>query len=202
MKRIGIILFIFISGSAMLKGQDIRVTAAFDSARILIGDQINFSLTVEQPSDVKLNIPVFRDTLTKNIEILSGPKIDTSRVAGNRLKIIEKYLITSFDSGLYEIKPFYVEKNDINGLKRYYSGYSVLEVARARITPPDTASKIFDIAGPYKAPLTLGEVLPWLLLAVLTAGIVWLVLRLIKRLKRPGEEIIAPVIIEPAHVIA
>ena len=186
----------------MLEGQDIRVTAAFDSARILIGDQIHFSLTVEQPSDVKLNLPVFKDTLTKNIEILSGPKIDTSKVAGQRLRIIEQYLITSFDSGLYEIKPVYVEKNDINGLKRYYSGYSVLEVARAKIAPPDTASKIFDIKGPYKAPLTPGEVLPWVLLALLAGGIAWLVIRLIKRLKKPGEEIKAPVITEPAHVIA
>jgi hypothetical protein len=196
------LLFLILSLHFSSKGQDVSVTAAFDTSRILIGDQINFSVIVEQPADVKLKLPFYRDTLNKNIEILSGPKTDTSSISENKIRITEKYLITSFDSGSYKIDPVFAELTDIKGLKRYYSDYSVLEVARVKLTPPDTASKIFDIAGPYKAPITLGEILPWILMALLAGLIIWGILRLIKRFKRTKKEPTVPVIIEPAHLIA
>lgn len=196
------ILFVILAFHFSLKGQEVSVIAAFDTSRIMIGDQIYFSVKVDQPADLKLSLPFFRDTLSKSIEILSGPVTDTLSIAGNKIRITEKYLVTSFDSGYYRIDPVVAESSDINGLKRYYSDYSLLEVARVRLTPPDTASKIFDIAGPYKAPITLGEILPWILIALLAGLIVWGILRLIRRFKRTKNEIVAPVIAEPAHVIA
>lgn len=203
MKKLDLyILLLILSLPATLKSQDISVTAAFDTTNILIGDQINFSVTVEQPSGIKLEIPVFRDTIAKSIEILSGPHKDTSKIQGNRLRITDRYLITSFDSGYYRVKPVYAELNDNNGLKRYFSDYSVLEVHRVRLTPPDTSAKIFDIKGPYRAPLTLGEILPWMLVALLAAAITWMVIRLIKLNRKSAGKNTAPVITEPAHVIA
>ena len=196
------ILFVVLAFHFSLKGQEVSVTAAFDTSRIMIGDQIYFSIKVDQPADLKLSLPFFRDTLSKNIEILSGPVTDTLSIAGNKIRIIEKYLVTSFDSGYYRVDPVFAESSDIRGLKRYYSDYSVLEVARVRLTPPDTVSKIFDIAGPYKAPVTLGEILPWILIALVAGLIVWGILRLIRIFKRTKNEIVAPVIAEPAHVIA
>jgi hypothetical protein len=203
MKRLDIIiLFLIFLSPLTLRGQDVSVTAAFDTSRILIGDQINFSIIVNQPADLKLSLPVLRDTLIKNIEILSGPAIDTSAISGNKIRITEKYLVTSFDSGFYKVDPVYAEKSDINGIKRYFSDYSLLEVARVRLTPPDTSAKIFDIAAPYRAPVTLGEILPWILLLMLAALIVWLISRFIRKFVRTKKEVIAPVKIEPAHVIA
>ncbi len=203
MKRLDItILFLIFLSPLTLKGQEVSVTAAFDTSRILIGDQINFSIIVNQPADLKLALPVFRDTLIKNIEILSGPAIDTLNISGNKITVTERYLVTSFDSGFYKVDPVYAEKSDINGIKRFFSDYSLLEVARARIAPPDTSAKIFDIAAPYKAPVTLGDILPWILLLMLAALIVWLILRFIRKFVRTKKEIIAPVNIEPAHVIA
>jgi len=196
------ILLLVLSVPVTLKSQDVSVTATFDTTSILIGDQINFSVTVEQPSDIKLAVPVFSDTLVKNIEILSGPLKDTSLIQGNRLKITERYLITSFDSGYYRVKPVYAELNDNNGLKRFFSDYSVLEVHRVRLTPPDTSAKIFDIKGPYRAPLTLGEILPWLLVVLIISAITWLIIRLVKLNRKSRGEKTAPVLIEPAHVIA
>lgn len=200
--RLSTILFLVLAIHFSLKGQEVSVTAAFDTSRILIGDQINFSVTVDQPAGLKLSLPFFRDTLCKNIEILSGPKTDTASVSGDKIRITERYLVTSFDSGYYRIEPVFAELTDNKGLKRFYSDYSVLEVSRVRLTPPDTASKIFDIAGPYKAPLTLGEILPWILIALLAGLIVWGFLRLIKRFKKTKKETVVPVIIEPAHVTA
>jgi hypothetical protein len=196
------ILLLFFTFPFSLKGQEVSVTAAFDTSRILIGDQVNFSLIIDQPADIKLALPFFKDSLSRKIEILSGPVTDTASISGNKIRITEKYLVTSFDSGYYRIDPVFAEATDNNGLKRYYSDYSLLEVTRVKLTPPDTTSKIFDIAGPYRAPVTLGEILPWILLSLLAAAIIWGIIRFIRKHKRTKKEIIVPASIEPAHVIA
>ncbi len=203
MKKLGCItLFVCLFFHSPLNGQEISVKAAFDTTRILVGDQVNFSVMIDQPADLKLTLPFFKDSLTKNIEILSGPAIDTSGISGNKIRITEKYLVTSFDSGHYRVDPVFAEMVDSKGLKRYFSDYSYLEVARVKIAPVDTSAKIFDIAAPYRAPLTLGEILPWILLALLVSAIIWLIVKLIKKFKRVKKEEIVPAITEPAHVIA
>jgi large-conductance mechanosensitive channel len=203
MKKLGcIILFVCLFYHSPLNGQEISLKAAFDTTRILVGDQVNFSVMIDQPADLKLTLPFFKDSLTKNIEILSGPAIDTSGISGNKIRITEKYLVTSFDSGYYRIDPVFAEIVDSKGLKRYFSDYSYLEVARVKIAPADTSAKIYDIAAPYRAPLTLGEILPWILLAVLVSAIIWLIVKLIRKFKRVKKDEIVPAITEPAHVIA
>jgi hypothetical protein len=201
MKKLIVFLFLFISVISSSVGQNVKVTSSFDSTKIFIGDQIKFTITVEQPSDLRLSLPVFKDTLCKNIEILSGPVVDSSSQDG-RTKIIEKYLITSFDSGIYQIPPVFAEIKNENGLKRFYSDYSQLEVMRVKIAPADTATKIFDIIKPYRAPVTLGEILPWVLIISLLGVLIWLLLRYIRKHRKSttGVEIIANP--DPAHVIA
>jgi hypothetical protein len=201
MKKLIVFLFLFISVISSSVGQNVKVTSSFDSTKIFIGDQIKFTITVEQPSDLRLTLPAFKDTLCKNIEILSGPVVDSSSQDG-RTKIIEKYLITSFDSGIYQIPPVFAEIKNENGLKRFYSDYSQLEVMRVKIAPADTATKIFDIIKPYRAPVTLGEILPWVLIISLLGVLIWLLLRYIRKHRKSttGVEIIANP--DPAHVIA
>jgi hypothetical protein len=202
MKRFtAILLYIYVSLSGTV-AQEVKVTSVFDTSRIYIGDQINFTITIDKPISYLLSIPFFRDSLQKNIEILKGPSIDTSILKDGRMRIKQKYLVTSFDSGYYQVPPVYAEMTGERGIKRFYSDYSQLEVIRVKITPPDTASKIFDIVKPYKAPLTAGEVLPWALLFILVCIVAWYIVRLIKkmRMKKTGE--VVEVNPDPAHIIA
>jgi hypothetical protein len=202
MKRTFIILIYIYICLTGLSGQEVKVSAAFDSARIYIGDQIKFTVTVDKPVSYLLSIPVYKDTLQKNIEILNGPSVDTSILKDGRIRIREKYLITSFDSGFYQIAPVYAEMRSETGIKRFYSDYSKLEVMRVKIPPPDAASKIFDIVKPYNAPLTIGEILPWVLLFLLVSASLWFLIRYIRnlRMKKAGAEpVINP---DPAHLIA
>jgi len=201
MKRFLFFILSFIVSLNLVSGQDVGVTAAFDTSRIFIGDQIFFTVTVDQPADLKLKLIPLKDTLFSKIEILSGPAVDTLS-AGNRLKIINKFLITSFDSGFYQVPPVYAEMQAENGLKRFYSNYSLLEVMRVKIAPADTAAAIFDIIEPYRAPLTVGEILPWALLAVLIAAVAWGISRLVRRLLRKKEEVAPVKNPDPAHIIA
>jgi hypothetical protein len=202
MKKFILSIFLFISIISFSVGQEVKITSSFDSTKIFIGDQIKFTITIDKPSDLKLAIPVLKDTLCKNIEIISGPKTDSSTLQNGRIKIIQKYLITSFDSGRYQISPVFVETKNEGGIKRFFSDYSMLEVIRVKIAPPDTTAKIFDIIKPYKAPITIGEILPWILIAILIGVISWLVIRLLRKLKKSETGTGTYIPPEPAHVIA
>jgi hypothetical protein len=183
------------------KGQDVKVIAAFDTSRIYIGDQIKFKVTVDQPTDLPLSILSFKDSLIKNIEILSGPVIDTIKLNGRTI-IEHNYLITSFDTGYYQLPPVYLETKSDNDVKRFYSDYTFLEVVRTDITPPNDV-EIFDIIAPYKAPIGLGEILPWLLAALLAGMLAYLAFRLYKKFnnKKVVEDVVEK-LSEPAHIIA
>jgi hypothetical protein len=202
MKKFILSILIIISIIPFSTGQDIKVSSSFDSTKISIGDQIKFNVTIDQPSDLKLSLPLLKDTLCKNIEILSGPRTDTTKGKNGRIKVIQKYLITSFDSGRYQVGPVFAETKNEGGLKRFYSDYSNLEVMRVRIAPADTTAKIFDIIKPYKAPVTLGEMLPWILIIVLLGIIVWAIIRYLPKLRRSDTDSNVFIPAEPAHIIA
>lgn len=195
-------LVFIMSPFLLLKGQEISVSASFDTSAIYLGDQINFSVVIDQPADVSVTLPFLKDTLAKNIEILSGPEIDTAFIENGKIRITEKYLITSFDSGHYVVAPVYAEITDHAGIKRFFSGYSEINVLRVDITPTDTSQAIFDIVRPYRAPVTFGELVPWLLLSVIIAVLIWLLIRIYRRFGKKSKEVIIPENIEPAHVIA
>ncbi len=201
MKKGIIILFILSAAITGIRAQEVSVTSSLDTSLILIGDQINYTITIVKPAGLNLSIPIFMDTLFRNIEIISGPVIDSSILNG-RTKLTGKYLITSFDTGYYAIPPAVVEVKSNIGIKRFFSDYSILEVARTKIAPADTALKIYDIIKPYRAPVTLGEILPWVLLAVLISAIVWFVIRYLRLHKKDKEGAEPATLIEPAHVIA
>ena len=205
MGRLMAVFTILTLSAANLVSQDITVTSGFDTTRIYIGDQLDFTVVVEQPKEVALVIPVLKDTICDKVEILAGPVTDTSIIDDQRIKVITRYLVTSFDSGFYVSHPIYVDAEGPDGTARYYSGYSRLEVSRVSIAPADTTDVLFDIAAPYGAPVTIEEALPWVLLALLIALALYGLYRLIyfivkKRMKNGEEEIELPR--EPAHVIA
>ena len=181
--------------------QDISVKSWTDTSRIFIGDQIYFNIAVIQPDSIRLEIPVFKDTLVKGIEIVEQLEADTIYPGVGELRITNKYLITGFDTGFYEIPPLFIERVTGEGLERYYSDYSNLLVERINITPSDSTDVIFDIAGPRKAGITPGEVLPWLLLLVVLVVTIWILIKYLRR-KRGKVESEDTMPREPAYIIA
>jgi len=202
MKRSGFTFLLLITIFITLKGQEVTVSSAFDTSRIYIGDQIGFAITVNQPTDLTITLPFFIDTICRNIEIITGPVIDTSSTKDGRYRIIQKYLITSFDSGFYQIPPVFAEIKNESGLKRYYSDYSQLEVMRINTAPADTSLKIYDIIKPYSAPLTIGEILPWVLVVSLLGASIWAAIKYLPGFKKEKRNIIPLINPDPAHVIA
>lgn len=193
------LLLIFYSSS--VRGQDVSVKAIFDTSTIYIGDQLNFTIRTEKPSGLKLTMPFFKDSIIKNIEILSGPVVDSS-VQNGRTTIIEKYIVTSFDSGFYEIPPVFAEIRNEAGVKRFYSDYTALHVLRVTEAPADTTAQFYDIIQPYDAPVTISEIIPWALLGVIILVLAWFALKYMRKPKKPEKVIETIVNPDPAHVIA
>ena len=181
--------------------QEITVKSAPDTTAILIGDQIGFSVSATLPPGVNATLRTAADTLAGKIIILGRSARDTVKSPDGNLTVTDRYLITSYDSGTYSIPPFYAEFLSGDSLKRYYSDYSLLRVARPEVAPKDSTDVIYDIVPPRVAPLTFREILPWLIIALIAAAVVYLLARFLprsplKRFIRP------PAPREPAHVIA
>jgi len=182
------------------KGQLVRVNSGLSSDSIMIGDQIEYTLRVEADSDVDIQMPEIKDTLSSALEVISQLYSDTSSSDGRR--VIERgYTITGFDAGS-QIVPSQVVR---------YSYAGTVDTARSmpliiNIYEPavDTTEQIKPIKPPINTPLTFREVLPWaagglggLLVAV---TVVWLLMRYFRRKKDPEGLMLRP--LEPAHVVA
>lgn len=194
-----IILTVFISLSAL--AQNVLVEATLDSADIYIGDQVKYSVRVTQPKDIFLEMPVYNDTLYSNLEIISQSPVDTAYEDTGEIILRKSYTITSFDTGYYQIPPYFLEYETGQGKKRFYSEYVPLRVKRVDIAPPDSTDVIFDIIGPERVGYSIGEILPWILLSFLVVTAAWLLYKYLPRRKENAEDEKPGIPDEPIHII-
>lgn len=184
-----------------LPAQEIRVTSKPDTSAIIIGDQTGFTVTADIPAGISATLSGAADSLAGKIVILRRDPRDTAVSSDGSITVTDRYLITSFDSGSYAIPPFYAEVASGDSLLRYFSDYSFLDVVRPDIAPQDTTDVIFDIIPPRSAPVTFREVLPWIVIALIAAVIVWLLARFLPR--NPLRRFVRPPAPpEPAHIVA
>lgn len=193
-----VVLFSILSISAF--SQNITLNAEIDTNAILIGDHFNMKITLSQPSNIKIDFPIFADSIPNSVEILSASKIDTV-VTNGILNLKQNLVLTSFDSGPHEILPldFVIHIDTITDtIRTRQMFYQVFTI------PPDTAVQdIKDIKPPFEVPISFREYLPYILLGL---GIIALIIAIWWYLKkRKKNEPIIRLIQkpkEPAHVIA
>jgi len=110
-KHIALAFAVLISGMAHGQNAD----AVIDRNEILIGEQavISLSYRVNKQNIPQVDFPVFKDTLVKNLEVLSSSPIDTLETGEgiSETRLEQKLVITSFDSGYYAIPPFEFKVN-------------------------------------------------------------------------------------------
>jgi len=196
-------LFIMVSllfiGNTPVKSQLISISSRFDTTAIWIGEQTNFTFTVEQPGDMYVHFPRLSDTLSANIEILSAHPADTVFIGDNKLKITKSYRVTSFDKGEHYVEalPFVFL---IDGDQRVLSTHRArLEVVAPEI---DREAGIYDIKDPLGIPLGFFEILPWILLLLVIAVLVRFIVRYLSKRKHGIPLSESRESSEPAHVIA
>jgi hypothetical protein len=201
-RLIYIVLFVLFSGAIhTAKAQQVTVKASIDSTHILIGDQLKLLFEIEKPKDLDIQFPLVPDTFSSNIEVVNRSKIDTTEQENNgREKLTQSLFITSFDSGMHQIPPFYFKLKDGTRLDSAATRALAFQVYGMKI---DTTKGPADIKTVYGAPVTLKEVTPYILGIILIAAILFFIFYYIKWKKKNVPLFSKPEKpAEPAHIIA
>jgi hypothetical protein len=185
---------------AGVRAQSVQINAKFDTTAITIGDQIKFRMELERGENVRVQFPVWADTLAKNIEIIEVYPVDSGKTKNGMMRYVQDIVITSFDSGRHVLPPVPVpftegDFSDTIATRPLYLDVHTLSL--------DGLEDIADVKPIYAVPLTWAEVWPWLLIALaslaLAAFIAYAVIRYINN--KPIFSIaVKPV--EPPHIIA
>ncbi len=196
-----IFLMFLLAFIGQLRGQPYSVRATVDTNRIQIGDQIHLDYTVNQPETARVAFPSMEQRFSQDIELIRAYPRDTleSKSSG-MIRVRQRLLITSFDSGAVEIPSMAFKYRHQQGVDSIVSPPVSLFVETVRV---DTTRSIFGIKGPLGAPLSFAELLPYLLAALALAGLIWAGIYLWKRRKKhqPAAETPSKPD-EPAHVYA
>lgn len=174
--------------------------AALDSNRILLGDQINLNIELLKTKKSKVIFPEFLDTLVKGVEILKKSNIDTIEVNNDLERLQMNLLITSFDSGYYEIKPLLFEIEEDGISNSFYTRPQYLQVLTLSLDSGENA--IFDIKPPVPMPVKFMEVAPWIGIGLAAAALIAFLIYFFKRRQQNKPVFRREKPKEPAHVIA
>jgi len=149
---------------------------------MLIGDHVGLKLQFTGPANAQVFWPFIPDTILGNIQVIGRGKIDSvaGKKAGDPLQLTQEFNITCYDSGFYTIPgiDFKYRVPPDTSLLTLNSSLLTLMVHTLKV---DTTQAIKPIKGPLQVPITLREMIPWILLAL---GVIILILGLIWYLKK------------------
>ena len=187
------------SGPVFRDGSYLRQLQERDS--VLIGDQLLYGFRLEGLKDgTPVALPDYSRGFRDSVEIVRGWQLDTVRAKDGTLTIDASIVITSFDEGLYDLPPLAVLTADPATMQTDTLLFrpKVLDV---RTLPIDIETyEPHDIRPQIRYPLTVKEVLPWVLGALLAAALVFLLVRLWLRWRSRTEAAGKPD--DPAHIVA
>jgi len=184
-------------------GQEVSPIARFDTTDILIGDQIDLNISFTMPLDYRVLWPHYKDTLTRNIEIVSMTAVDTLiNESENIVEMLQSLTVTSFDSGYYYVPPIKFQYQPIDDTV-FTEASTIPLYLKVHTMEVDTTQAIKPIKPPLGAPLTFREILPWLLAGLGTLIVIFLATYTYIRWKKNKPLFrIRPKIILPPHVVA
>ena len=159
-------------------------TATMDTTSILIGEQINFSIS--NPISETEIWPSYDEFLADGIEIIKQGKLDT-----NENLISQNFIISAWDSGSYYIPPI------------SFSGTSRTEglLLNVKTVILEEGAELKDIKQPIEAPIGWSDIWPWILGIILFSLIVFLAKKYVFT-KKEKIKIKTPDVIIPADIIA
>lgn len=201
MRRLLSCIAVLLASAVLLCGQESTPATRLSRDTILIGDQLEWIIPLQMEPGEKYFLEDIADPPAPGVEIIKPLAIDT--VASNRKKIeIEgKVILTSFDSGSYYLPPLIAMIERKSGkVDTLYMEGPTLEVTTV---PIDTASYVIkDIKGQIKYPLKFKEVIPWVLLALLVAALIYVIVRWIKMRRANRTFMGKPIVKDPPHIVA
>lgn len=191
MLRLLLLLFFTIPTLA----QEISVKASTDSSDYLIGDHINFSLTITHSDEIGIVTPFFRDSLNK-FEIIKEFPVEKKKT-GNESLLNYKYVLSYFDSAEVTIPPiriFFRTKYDTT-LQSLQSDSLQLRIHKLSVKVEED---IKDVKPPIKIPFDWVALIIWILVCIAILIISYFLYKKYFR-KTAVEEVSKPKILLPPH---
>lgn len=195
MKRI--ILYISFVFFAFAANAQVSVQAKLDSNTIIIGDQVNLTISVSNSDGAIIYFPTPDNINNGKIEVVQQSYDTTFDQSGKIISFNQTSTLTSFEDGMDTIADLKVRcLLPDNSLVEISVDTLMLEINDVEV---DTTLAIKDIAGIISVPYTFKDFLPWILLIVLVAIVAWLSYYIYKRLKdkKPILPVAKPVVIAP-----
>lgn len=149
-------------------GQNATVKAVLDSQQILIGDQINLDLTATFNDGATVAWPVFKDTITGQLEIVQLSKPDTVKKETGETVIHQRLVITSFDTGFIVLPPVHFVFNEDSA--QMLSTEPLLVFVSD--IPVEMEADIKDIKEPLDVPYDWKKLLMWALIILAILGVI------------------------------
>jgi hypothetical protein len=194
--RLSFFTLLAVLGYQPVSAQFVELKAQLDTNQIRIGEQFHLDIEILQPSGVSITFPEIKDTLMANVEVLQSYPRDTVTEDEN-LKISQRYLLTSFDSGFYEIPPlkFYIRSGQWDDSLESNPMYLLVHTVAVDST-------IYDVKAPIHLPVSFLEVFPFVVGGLVLVAAIYFTLRYLRRRKKHKGEFTPEKPEDPAHVIA
>lgn len=173
---------------------------------VLVADQLVYGFEIKGVEEgVLLGLPKWENDERGGIQAVTDWKVDTLKVTRRKkgmpalLDIKAGLTVTSFDEGIYELPSITVGRLSKDGvLDTLVFDPIRLEV---KTMPVDTATFVpHDIKGQIRYPVTMDEVMPWVLgIWFFAMAVTAVVCMVIMRKRRNDPEYVRK---DPAHIVA
>ncbi len=180
-------------------GQGITIETVMDTNVIELGRHAELKYEIIKKPGGNIQLPVIQDTLVEGVEVVSGPVYDSIKLEDGTLKINQKLTITSFEEGLYYIKPQPFAIQTPYGADTIYSKDSYLKVVGVQI---DSAGVVRDIKSVEHVKRTFRDFLPFVIILLVIAIVLLIILVILPKLKKGREEEVEIEEKEPPYIIA
>ena len=197
LRKIIVLVWVFLQLPFIVSGQQMQTVPGHDQVQlressldkdsILIGDQVWWTMilpenTVNIGGVETMDFPALPHTITKGVEALSPVFLDSVYRKKHLESLKARILLTSFDSGSYRLPdmPLYLRKPDGTVDTLWYKGPRLYVNT---IQVDTTSFQAYGLKPQMRYPLTLAEILVAFGLLFVFAGVIWLVIRIIKRRK-------------------
>ncbi len=183
MRRLYFIFFLLFATLSSAFAAMVNVSATMDSTTLLIGEQRVLRLEAKYPKSVEMKFPdLEKETkLAEGIEILRKHAKDTVASKDGMVKISQEFIVTSFDTGRYEIPPFRFTTSD----QHYMTDRIIVDVVT--IEEDFTQATLKSNNDIYRPPFNFKRLFQYISLLLILVGIVMAVILSVIYFKKEKE---------------
>jgi hypothetical protein len=187
-----------LAASALTFAQSVHVSARVDSNVILIGDWLPYHIEVEHPANSTVIFPSLPDSLNGFEVVRRDPPVKKS--TGGSVLESATFVLTAFDSGMHLVPPLTVQYTNAGDTTKHAMDTPPIPVVVHGMAV-DTSKEIRDVKPPLTIPITLADLLPYIIGAAVAGGLIWLFIYVRSKRKR-GESLIPQAPPRPANEVA